>query len=650
MTRIAAYGTWPSVVTTAQLVDGVRDLSYVECAGDRTYWVESSRLMCAGPDGIPVDVLPTRHPVGSALYGYGAMPYAVSGATVFFVDAEDGGLHRCAPGSEPVPLTGPAGSTVYGAPTPSPDGAYVYCVRERNLETDAVHDLVAVAADGSGRVVVLARGHDFYGAPAVRPDGRRLAYVVWDHPHMAWDQSELREIRLDAAGLPATDRRVAGGPGVSVTQPRYGPDGRLHFVDDRTGWWNLYVRDSTGQTRDLAPMAAEFGRPDWHCGLRTYGFLADGSVVAAARRRARDTLLLVRPDGTTETVPCGGDVVDSLATSATDIATIAGSATRSPAVLRLTTDGDAVVLRESRESLGPEWTSVAEPLEFPTRDGETAHAFYYPPRNPDVTGPPGAPPPLIVSCHGGPTVVSTGVLDHQLQYWTSRGMAVVEVNYRGSPGFGRAYRERIRRRWGVVDVADCVDAARHLVATGAADPARLAVRGKSSGGLTALLAAMSGLEFAAVTSYSGVSDPTAIPGNTHKVEAHYLDGLIGSWPDERAAYEERSPAHRAHALRAPTLLFHGAEDDVVPPGQSRRLYELLTSRGVPVCLVEYEKEGHGFVRRENVRHTVAMELLFLARVLGFEPAERRGADAALTVGLDIDMVRLPVDERELTVS
>jgi len=195
-----------------------------------------------------------------------------------------------------------------------------------------------------------------------------------------------------------------------------------------------------------------------------------------------------------------------------------------------------------------------------------------------------------------------------------------------------------------------VDAARHLVATGAADPARLAVRGKSSGGLTALLAAMSGLEFAAVTSYSGVSDPTAIPGNTHKVEAHYLDGLIGPWPDERAAYEERSPAHRAHALRTPTLLFHGAEDDVVPPGQSRRLYELLTSRGVPVCLVEYEKEGHGFVRQENVRHTVAAELLFLARVLGFEPAERRGADAALTVGLDIDMVRLPLDERELTVN
>lgn len=609
MTRHAAYGSWPSVISTGHLVGDVRDLSYVEYAGDRVYWVESSRLMCAGPDGTPVDVLPR---VGSALYGYGALPYAVHGDTVYFVG--DHGLYRWDPGGEPVPLT--ASDAVYGAPAPSPDGAYVYCVREREL----VHDLVAVATDGSGRTRVLARGHNFYGAPAVSQDGRRVAYVVWDHPHMAWDQSELREIRLDTLA----DHRVAGGPGVSVTQPRYGPDGRLHFVDDRTGWWNLYVRESTGQIRNVLPMAAEFGRPDWHCGLRTYGFLADGSVVAAARSRARDTLLLVRPDGTADTVPCGGDVIDSLATSASGIAVIAGSSTRAPAVVRATVGGGVVVLRESRPNpLGPEWTSVPTPIEFPTRDGETAHAFYYPPVNPDLTGPPGVPPPLIVSCHGGPTVVQTGMLNHQVQFWTSRGIAVVEVNYRGSPGFGRAYRQRIRRRWGVLDVADCVDAARHLVDIGAADPARIAVRGKSSGGLTALLAARSWPRFAAATSYSGVSDPTAIPGNTHKIEAHYLDGLIGAWPRERAAYEERSPAH---GLRTPTLLFHGAEDGIVPPGQSRRLRELLASRGVPVRLVEYENEGHGFVHPENIRRTVAEELLFLARFLDFEPA----TDEALT--------------------
>jgi len=620
--RTVPYGGWPSVITTNDLVDDVRLLSYVECVGDRAYWVESSRLRCAGPDGTPVDVLPSGRRVGSALYGYGALPYAVRGDTVFFVDAVDHGLHRCEPGGEPVPLTGSTSDsarTVYGAPTTSPDGAHVYCVRERGT----VHDLVAVATDGSGRTRVLARGHDFYGAPAVSPDGARLAYVVWDHPHMAWDQSVLRELRLDATGVPVADHEIAGRPGVSVTQPRYGPDGRLHFVDDRTGWWNLYVRESAG-SRNLLPMAAEFGRPDWHCGLRTYGFLADGSVVAAARRRARDTVLRVRPDGTTETVRCGGDVVDSLATSALDLVVIAGSATRPPAVQRVLTGGEVVVLRESRPNpLGPEWTSVPRSIEFPTRDGETAHAFYYPPVNPDVTGPSGVPPPLIVTCHGGPTVVLTGMLDHQVQYWTSRGIAVVEVNYRGSPGFGRAYRERIRGRWGVLDVADCVDAARHLVSIGAADPARLAVRGKSSGGLTALLAAMSDLGFAAVIGVSGVSDPTALPGNTHKVESRYLDGLIGAWPRERAAYEERSPAHHVHTLRTPTLLFHGADDDVVPPAQSRRLRDLLAMRGVPVCLVEYENEGHGVVRPENVRHIVATELWFLAQALGFEPTSGR---------------------------
>lgn len=628
----AAYGTWRSVITADDLVHGVSDLGYVSCAGERTYWVETSRsnpsdprLVYAGPDGVVHQALPPDHPVRSGMNGYGALPYGVHGAVVSFVNAADQGLYQYEPGGGALLLAAAADgrATRYGAPVPGPEGEQVYCVRERDLGSQTVHDLVAVPADGSGRVRVLSSGHDFYGAPALHPDGSRIAFTVWDHPHMAWDQSVLREIRLDGSGAVAEDRLVAGSPEESITQPRYSRDGRLHFVSDRTGWWNLYAEDSDGRHVPQLPIAAEFGRPDWTIGLQTYGFLGDGTLIAACRRRGKDTLMRIPVEGSASALPGPYDVVDVLSVSADGIAAVAGSSSLAPAVVRIDGHGRSAarVVRESRpDPVGAEWISVPQPLAFPTTGGQTAHAFHYAPVNPHFTGPAGTPPPLIVFCHGGPTTVSSAALNYQIQYWTSRGFAVVEVNYGGSSGHGRAYRERIRGQWGVTDIADCVNAARHLVSVGAADPGRLAIRGLSSGGLTALGAtAAAASEFAAVVSYFGVTDLTDIPARTHKMESRYLDGLIGPWPERRDVYESRSPLRNVARMRTPALLFHGRGDTVVPVEQTERLARSLIRADVPVCQVTYEDEGHGFSRPENVRNAASVELLFLGKILGFEP-------------------------------
>ena len=627
---VADHGAWRSVIGADDLARGVRELTYVGRAGSCTYWVESTRdggparLICAEDGREAVAVLPGPRGVRSDVYGYGAAPYTVHGTTVFFVAADDQGLYRCESGAEPAGLT-PPGTVVtrYAAPAASPDGRHLYCVRERELPGGTVHDLVAVPTDGSGTITVLAEGHDFYGAPAISPDGHRLAFVTWDHPDMAWDESSLWEAQLADPIRVAGTRQLGAGRRRSFTQPRYGPDGRLHVVHDGSGWWNLYVVEADAGFVPLAPMAAEFGRPDWSCGLATYGFLGDGSVVAAARAEGVDRLVRIHPDGPTTDVPIPFTAIESLAASGAAVAVVGASPTLAPSVAVLGLAGtDPLIVRRSRpDPIGPEWISQAERMSFSAEDGLTAHLLYYPPRNPDFAGPDGIRPPLIVSCHGGPTVVSTGTLNYGVQFWTSRGFAVVEVNYAGSPGYGRAYRERLRRRWGISDVEDCLGAARQLVAAGAVDPRRLTVRGLSPGGFTALHVALRAADFAAVTSYYGVVDPGTMPERTHKMESRYLDGLIGAWPEERTEYDRRSVLRQVDRLRIPTLLLHGSADPVVPPEQSEELRQALADRGVPVRHVTYPGERHGFARPENVARSATEELNFLAEVLGFVPAQ-----------------------------
>ncbi|MDG4829281.1 prolyl oligopeptidase family serine peptidase [Solwaraspora sp. WMMD1047] len=564
--------------------------------------------------------LPGDIRVGSGVYGYGSRPYAVSGRTVFFVDANDQLLYRCSPAGEVTLLAPPADElTRYAAPAPSPDGSLVYAVRERDLATGVSHDIVSVTTDGGGRIEVVASGHDFYGAPAVSPDGSRIAYVAWDHPHMPWDQSVLHELG------PAGDLVVDGRPGISFTQPRYSPSGVLHVIHDESGWWNLYAADGVdGSLRPLAPMPAEFGRPDWSCGLATYAFVDGGSIVAAARDAGGDVIHRITPRGPLETLPGTAWVVEGVAGSGADVTILGGSAVQPLEVSELSR-GSLRLLRDAA-ARRPDRISMPERLRFPTHDGSFAHAIHYEPANS------AGPPPLIVSCHGGPTVGFTGLLDNGVQFWTSRGYAVVEVNYRGSAGHGRAYRQAIQQQWGHLDVADAISAARHLVAQGRVDPRRIAIRGLSSGGFTALRAAQSVPDFAAVTSLCGVVDPSSLPANTHKMESRYLDGLIAPWPAGRAEYERRSVLTNVGNLRTPTLLIHGRDDAIVPHSQSRRLAEELRHVGTPVELVTYEGEGHGLRNPDHVVDALLREHRFVERHLGSGASRSTAPPARIDTG------------------
>lgn len=601
-------------VPAVDLVRGSHDLSFVSRVGSRSYWVRidrdaaaPGRLMCSDGTGAAHPVLPDDIRVGSSVYGYGSRPYAVSGhsasgPTVFFVGAHDQLLYRWAQGGEVTLLSPPTDDvTRYAAPAPSPDGRLLYAVRERHLTTGVSHDIVSVTTDGRGLIEVIAAGHDFYGALAVSPDGTRIAYVAWDHPNMPWDQSVLHELG------PAGDVVIDGRPEVSFTQPRYSPNGILHVIHDETGWWNLYAADG-GALRPLAPMSAEFGRPDWSCGLATYAFLDDDSIVAAARNARGDVLCRIPQSGPPEILPGPTRVIEGVAGSGTDVTILGGSTVQPLEVTELSAGNTRLLCGASARS--PDRLSSPERLRFPTHDDSFAYALFYEPVASDSL------PPLIVSCHGGPTVGFTGLLNVWVQFWTSRGYAVVEVNYRGSAGHGRAYRQAIQGQWGLLDVADSISAARHLVARGRVDPRRIAIRGLSSGGLTALRAAASVSDFAAVTSLCGVVDPSSLPENTHKMESRYLDGLIAPWPAGRAEYERRSVLTDVGGLRTPTLLIHGRDDAIVPHAQSSRLAEELRHVGTPVELVTYEGEGHGLRDPDNVVDALLREHRFVEDHLG----------------------------------
>jgi dipeptidyl aminopeptidase/acylaminoacyl peptidase len=545
---------------------------------------------------------------------------------LFFSNFGDQRLYRLEPGGAPVALT-PAPITPaafrYADPVVTPDGRFVVCVRERHLDAGVENDIVAVPSDGSAEPAVLASGHDFFAAPRVSPDGSRLAWLAWDHPRMPWDGTTLFETPLKDERLTGEPRVVTGGPEESVTQPRYDAAGRLHYVSDRTGWWNLY-RDDGGTGEPLAPADAEFSGPDWVFGQSTYTFLGDGTIVAVWTEAGSERLGLLRPGvGRFEPVDVRFTEFSGVVPFRDGILAVAGSPTEAPAVAAVSLpDAEPAVLRRSRDAaVGSAYLSLPQPVEFPTTGHRAAHALFYPPTNPDFEAPPGELPPLLVLSHGGPTSATSAVLNYRIQFWTSRGFGVVDVNYGGSTGYGRAYRERLKGQWGVVDVDDCVHAARWLADQGRVDGARMVIRGGSAGGYTTMCALTFTDVFAAGASHYGVADLGALARDTHKFEARYLDGLVGPWPEAEALYEERSPIFHTDRLRTPLIIFQGLEDRVVPPEQAEMLAAALRDKGVPFAYIAYEGEQHGFRRAENIKRTTEAELAFYGAVLGFTPAD-----------------------------
>jgi dipeptidyl aminopeptidase/acylaminoacyl peptidase len=631
---VASYGSWRSPISAAALVEQAVRLSQLQVVGDRVYWnegrpAEGGRqvIVSVRPGSPLVEEIPPGFSARTQVHEYGGRCYAVHGQVIVFSNWEDQRLWRCQRGEEPRAITPRAESPRahrYADPVITPDGRFVICVHEHHRSDGQVdNDLVVVALDPPDPEQPprsLVSGRDFFAAPRLAPDGSRLAWVSWDHPRMPWDQTQLWVADLDAKARPGTPHLVAGEAGESITQPRWSPAGMLRYVSDRSGWWNLY--DETGVA--LCPREAEFGRPDWVFGAATYACLPGESLVAVWTDNGRDHLGYVT-GGSAEPQDLPFTSYSELQAARGGVVALAASASQPLAIVHLDLAGTVEVLRRSREvQVEAEAISIPDAVEFPTGDGEVAHAFVYSPRNPAFQGPDDERPPLIVIIHGGPTSNTAAVFDPFVQYWTTRGFAVADVDYRGSTGYGREYRRRLNGAWGVADVEDCAHIVRWLAGQGQVDGDRAVIRGGSAGGFTVLAALAFTNVFGAGASLYGVADLELLARDTHKFESHYLDTLVGPWPEAAPVYERRSPIHHVDEIACPLILFQGLEDAVVPPAQSQLMYDALRARGVPVAYLAFPGEQHGFRQAATIVAVGEAELAFYGRVFGFTP------DAAAT--------------------
>jgi dipeptidyl aminopeptidase/acylaminoacyl peptidase len=499
------------------------------------------------------------------------------------------------------------------------------CVREDHSATgrEAVNAIVGIPLGGAGEQVMIAGGADFYSSPRLNPEGSRLTWLQWNHPNMPWDGTELWVADIQDDGSVINSIRVAGGGGESIFQPEWAPAGDLHFVSDRTGWWNLY-RLREGSIEALYPMEAEFGLPQWVFAMSTYAFeSADRIVCAYVERGFSKLAVLDTATGEFEKIETPFTKIEGVRSTPGHAIFIAASPAEAAGVIRfdLNRRQFETLRRSSELSIDPGYISVPQAIEFPTENGLTAHAFFYPPRNQDFIAPEKERPPLLVMSHGGPTAATSPALRLSVQYWTSRGVAVLDVNYGGSVGYGREYRERLSGRWGVVDVDDCVNGAKYLVEQGLVDGDRLAITGGSAGGYTTLCALAFRDAFKAGASYYGVSDLEALEVDTHKFESRYTHKLVAPYPERADLYRERSPINHADQLSAPVIFFQGLEDKVVPPNQSEMMAGVLRAKGLPVAYITFEGEQHGFRQAANIKRALDAEFYFYSRVFGFEPAD-----------------------------
>lgn len=641
------YGSWPSPLSADVLVSHTVSLGELRSGLDDLWWselrpAEQGRVVIVRhrPGGDTVDVLPEGYSARTRVHAYGGGAWWLHDDIVFFANWDDQRLYRLDPGdAAPHPLTAePAtpGGIRYADGAVTPDNRWTVCVRETHDAGggEPVNELVAIATDATPQADphVLVSGPDFVSSPRVSGDGRRLCWLQWDHPHMPWDGTELWVAELDEAdGVPTLDnsRLLTGGAHEAICQPQWSADGRLFFLSDLDDWWNLYrVDPSGGDTEPVTRLDGEIGLPHWVFAQARYAELVDGRVLCAYAHGGVDHLAVVDLDGEVHPLPTGFTSIASVQRFGDGAALIAAEPTSEPSVLVADVGGgpqptlEVAVARPARDlGVGREWFSAPEAISFPTTGDAVAHALFYRPTNPQARGPADQRPPLVVICHGGPTSAARPQLNLTTQYWTSRGLAVVDVNYRGSTGYGRAYRRALERQWGVVDVEDCIAAARFLAAEGEVDPDRLFIRGSSAGGFTTLCALTFHDDFRAGASLYGIADLEALARDTHKFEARYLDSLVGPYPDDLATYEARSPIHHIEGLHCPTIVFQGLEDEVVPPEQAEAIVAALRSKGVPVAYLTFEGEQHGFRRSENIRRVLEAELYFLARVFGFDLAD-----------------------------
>jgi dipeptidyl aminopeptidase/acylaminoacyl peptidase len=634
--KIAPYGSWKSPLTSDLIVAQSVALSEVRLDGSDIYWLEGRPqergryvVVRSSEDGRHTDVTPVPFNARTRVHEYGGGSWTVVDGSVYFSNFTDGRLYRQQRGgTEPQPLTPPPAAR-------ERDWRFADGVidRRRNRwigvredhtgEREPVNAIVAVdLVNGHEPGRILASGHDFYSSPRLSPEGRRLIFLAWNHPNMPWNGTVLFLADMVGAGKLGEPQAIAGGDAESIFQPEWSPDGgQIVYVSDRSGWWNLYRFDLASRTtRPLAPMAAEFGRPQWTFGMATYAFAGADRIVCAYSTKGLEQLasldlhkdelrLIETPFTEFGSVRADGDRVVFRAGApdhpACIVALDLGSGRR--AVLKKATE-----LLDQAEPRIVDYLIRVESVEFPTSGGKTAFGLFYLPHNPDYAPAPGEKPPLLVRCHGGPTAAASSTLNLGIQYWTSRGIAVLDVNYGGSAGYGRLYRDRLHRSWGVVDVDDCVNGAKFLAEQGRVDGQRCVISGGSAGGYTTLAALTFRDFFQGGASYYGVSDVAALARDTHKFESRYLDWLIGPYPQEEARYHERSPVHHSNRLSKPVIFFQGDEDAIVPPNQAKVMVEALRRKGNHVGYFLFAGEQHGFRKAANIQRCLDAELYFYA--------------------------------------
>ncbi|MEO0985857.1 MAG: S9 family peptidase [Cyanobacteria bacterium J06639_14] len=631
MAKTAPYGAWQSPITSEVIVSNSIRLGSIQLDGSDIYWSElrptekgRSLIVRCTADGAITDVTPATFNVRTRVHEYGGGAYWVDHGDIFFANFLDQRLYQQSTGVSPKPLT-PEKALRYADGVVDRPRQRLICVREDHTQSEqaATNTIVAISLDDQTQTVLIS-GCDFYSTPRLSPDGKQLAWLSWNHPNMPWDGTELWVADITTDGTLAHRQKVAGGLSESIFQPQWSPDGVLYFIGDSTGWWNLY-RWQNQTIEPLYPLEAEFGAPQWSFGMSTYGFASANRLVCTYK--CDGVQHLAQLDTTTLTLteietPYAG--MSGLKVGSDFVVFLGGSPSRPSGLVRLDLlTGQTTELRlSSTLEIDEGYLSMPENITFPTSNDLFAYGIYYPPQNKDFVAPEGSYPPLLVKSHGGPTAATSSNFNPAIQYWTSRGFAVLDVNYGGSTGYGRAYRERLKGNWGIVDIDDCVNGAKYLVAQGKADPEQLAIDGGSAGGYTTLGALTFRDIFKAGASYYGVSDMTALAMDTHKFESRYLDSLVGPYPERKDLYEARSPINFTDQLSCPVIFLQGDEDKIVPPNQAELMVSALRKKNIPVAYLLFAGEQHGFRKADNIKRALDAEFYFYSRVFGLEPAEK----------------------------
>ena len=645
------YGSWESPITSKAITAGSVSLGGVKYCNGSIYWLEGRpqeagrNVLCKyAPDSTDkserngVDVSPKESNARTRVheYGGGALVFGKDESEIFYSEFTTQQLCQLLDGGESKPIT-PEGSRFrYADGVLSDDGKTMYCVREDHEKPEpknVVNEVVEINVE-DGSMKVLATGNDFYAHPRVSPDGKKLAYVTWNHPNMPWDATELRVASLgddDTSSNKSCDHELIAGEDAdtSCIQPKWHPStGELYYICDKSGYYNLY---RAGYKPSILPMEYDFGgsAPGWALGQQAFTFGNDGRLLATYSKDGSSVLVVANvsdKDGAaTDVQEFGGKdglpmMFGGVAPGvSSDLYFMGGSPSTPSSVYKwnLESKGEATILAcSSSLSFSDELISVPKQVEFPTTLG-TAFGYYYAPKNGAYTCST-EKPPLLVKAHGGPTACTGTSFNAGIQYWTSRGFAILDVDYGGSTGYGRDYRRRLRKSWGIVDIDDVCNGAKYLVKEGLADGDRLCIDGGSAGGYTTLGALAFRDVFKAGTSLYGIGDLTALAGDTHKFESRYLDGLVGLYPEEEALYKERSPIESVDTLSCPILLLQGVEDKVVPPNQAEMMHSALLEKGIPTCLKMYEGEQHGFRKAENIEDALDSELAFYGKVFAIE--------------------------------